>query len=71
MSQPDTTAGATMRDRSRFSGFSSAELLRRARVLRDVAASDPLERTRLERLSLDHEDAARLMRRKENAEDGN
>jgi hypothetical protein len=64
MSRPDTT-----RDRDRFAGFSSDELFRRAQVLRDVAAADKWERTRLEQLARDHEDAARLMRRKENAED--
>lgn len=54
--RPDTTA-------DRFSGFSSNELLRRARVLRDVAEKEPMrERRNLERLALDHEDAARRMR---------
>lgn len=59
----------TTRDRERFAGFSSAELLRRARVLRDVAEADPKERRRLDRLAFEHEEAARLVRRKENAED--
>jgi hypothetical protein len=63
--QPETAS----RDRERFAGFSSMELLRRARVLRDIAESDPLERRRLERLASDHEEAARLVRRKESAED--
>lgn len=59
----------TNRDAQRFAGFSSGELLRRARSLRDIADADPVERTRLTRLAFEHEEAARLMRRKENAED--
>lgn len=59
----------TTRDQARFSGFSSGELLRRACALRHIAAFDPLERQHLEQLAYEHEDASRLMRRKENAED--
>lgn len=59
----------TTRDHERFAGFSSGELLRRARALRDCAYSDPVERRRLERLAFEHEEAARLVRRKEAAED--
>ncbi len=59
----------TTRDRERFAGFSSGELLRRARVLRDIAASDRQERRRLDQLAFEHEEAARLIRRNENAED--
>lgn len=57
------------RDRARFAGFSSSELLQRARALRDIAVSDPLEGQRLEQLASEHEAAASIMRRKESAED--
>jgi hypothetical protein len=58
-----------MRDRERFTGLSSDELLRRARTLRDIATSNPLERKRLERLAFDHEEAARLLRSEENGDE--
>ena len=50
-------------DRCRFAGFSSAELLRRARVLRDIAEDEPpRKRHQINRLALEHEDAARRAR---------
>jgi hypothetical protein len=54
---------AVAAEEDRFSGFSSDELLRRARVLRQVAEREhPRERHRLNRLALDLEDAARQRR---------
>ena len=56
MSSPTAT-------QEQFSGFSSGELLRRARTLREIAEREtPRERRRLERLALEHEDAARHAR---------
>ena len=45
-----------------FAGFSSDELLRRARVLREIAETDKWERGRLVALAEKHEDAARRAR---------
>ena len=48
---------------SRYTGFSSGELLRRARVLREIAEKSAVrDRHRLNRLALEHEDAARAER---------
>lgn len=47
----------------RYAGFSSDELLRRARLLRDIAEKSAVrDRHRLNRLALEHEDAARAAR---------
>lgn len=43
-------------------GFSRAELLRRAQVLRSLSYRDQKERRRLERLAMEHEEAARMVR---------
>lgn len=49
----------------KYAGFTSDELLRRARLLRDIADGElPVERRKLEKLALEHEDAAREVRRR-------
>lgn len=49
----------------KYAGFSNEELLRRARVLRDIASGElPVDRRKLEKLALEHEDAAREVRRR-------
>jgi hypothetical protein len=46
-----------------YAGFSSAELLRRARVLRDIAKGSSIkERRRFDNLAWEHEEAARKVR---------
>lgn len=56
----------TKRDQTtdRYAGFSSNELLRRARILREIAQQErkPRDRRHLEELALEHEDEARAVR---------